>query len=77
MIPNSEESWKLIRLKGVSRHGKNRIREWGDLWWIVEGATTVRFADGLHLGVLSQKDFKLEKSFRWVRLQGDPDFEII
>lgn len=73
----SESTWKLIRLKGKTAKGKNRVREWGDLWWITAGPRPVQFADGLHVAILAQKDFKMDKTFRWIRLQGDIDFDII
>ena len=35
MIINQSDAGKWIRLKGISGHGKNRIREHGDLWLVV------------------------------------------
>ena len=32
---NQSDAVKWIRLKGKSGHGKNRIREHGDLWLVV------------------------------------------
>ena len=34
MIDKTHEG-KWVRLKGISGHGKNRIREHGDLWLVV------------------------------------------
>ena len=66
----------LIKLVGISRHGKNRIKEHGSTW-LVE-----LVKDG-RLGLCSLRDTFTCKGIpampegRWVRLSSDENFEII
>ena len=68
---------KWVRLKGISGHGKNRIREHGDVWLVkVIGHRETRV-------MLRSKDktFKAgsENHFdgRWIDVPTDKNFEVI
>ncbi len=73
-IKKSHEG-KWIRLKGISGHGKNRIREHGDIWLVV-------FVDGSKVMLRSRhKTFKIGGEFhhdgRWISSSTDKNFEIV
>lgn len=55
----------IVKLKGVSRHGKNRVREQGEFWHIVE----IRDSR-MHLHDLADNG-----NWRWVDISDDKDFE--
>lgn len=65
-----------MTLRGVSLKGKNRIREFGSEWELVE----VMAGNGSHLTdqvlVVATSDTRLN-SLRWIKKTNDPDFEII
>ena len=71
---------KKIKLKGISRHGKNRVREQGELWRIVGESDSVHFrtsAPGPFLLLESESSEGPHGPWtRWVSLQRDPDFMI-
>ena len=72
---NKTHEGKWIRLKGISGHGKNRIREHGDLW-------LVESVDGSKIHLRSRnKTFKAGgKMFhdgRWISNSTDKNFEIV
>ena len=59
----------LVRLSGVSRHGKNRIRENGDMWRVLnvkDNSICVR-------PVLLER----RENWRWVDLSNDEHMEIV
>ena len=59
----------LVRLSGVSRHGKNRIRENGDMWRVLnvkDNSICVR-------PVLLER----KENWRWVDLSNDEHMEIV
>ena len=58
----------IVRLKGLSRHGKNRVREQGDLWEVMgppiqDGRVLVRCLEDA-------------KEKRWVHPVFDKDFDV-
>lgn len=59
----------LIRLKGKSRHGKNRIQQHGTEWEIQEM--------GSNRGDPNKMLVSTGKDLRWVDLPHDADFEIV
>ena len=73
MINNTHEG-KWIRLKGISGHGKNRIREHGDLWFVISVHESK-----IHLRSRN-KTFKcggvLWHDGRWISSSTDKNFEI-
>ena len=75
MIVNKSDTGKWIRLKGISGHGKNRIREHGDIWLVVH-------VDGSRVMLRSRhKTFKaggeLWHDGRWISSSTDKNFEIV
>ena len=67
----------VITLKGSSRHGKNRIREKGTAWRVVNVVDSVSFstpAPGPFMLLVSEGPVN---DARWVSLHSDPHFEII
>ena len=69
-----------VTLKGRSRHGKNRINQFGDSFTIVDVRDTI--ATTAHRGCMGPFAFlnadqpNLLEGSRWISLRDDPDFEI-
>ena len=66
----------VITLKGLSRHGKNRIREKGAEWKVSDVREKVSFntpAPGPFMLLVSQSS----SDARWVSVRNDPNFEIV
>ena len=63
-----------VRLKGINRHGKNRVRENGEWWEII-------MVDGGASSILSTKICVEPKSgsgnWRWIDIPEDRDMEIV
>ena len=65
----------VITLKGLSRHGKNRIREKGAEWKVSDVRENVSFntaAPGPFMLLVSESS----NDARWVSVRNDPNFEI-
>ena len=60
---------KIITLTGISKKGRERIKQHGDQWVVME----VR---GPHMLVKSVNRFP-DGDFRWVAVTGDLNFEIV
>jgi|TARA_A100001518_G_C1223728_1_gene69789 hypothetical protein len=65
-----------VKLKGKSKHGKNRIQQFGGDFWVSEvrdrlQTTTHKNLPGPFLMVFSETGDN-----RWVALNDDPDFEV-
>ena len=66
----------LMRLAGKTRHGKNRIRENGDMWRVIT-------VDGGDSSILTTKvcvrPMNLERrdEWRWIDLPSDEHMEIV
>jgi hypothetical protein len=65
----------VIILKPISKHGKDRIHQYGERWIVKSVMGNVMFDDrsGLWLGLMSEDG----RDFRWVRSQEDKNFIII
>jgi len=66
---------KKVKLVGKSRHGKNRVREQGELWQVVNEKSNINFrtnAPGPFLLIQSESS----DNIRWVSIHGDPDFVV-
>tara|TARA_Y100000310_G_scaffold314491_1_gene363907 strand:- start:1618 stop:1866 length:249 start_codon:yes stop_codon:yes gene_type:complete len=78
MIRSSDEH-KWIRLKGISGHGKNRIREHGDLWFVV--MVSPDHAPGRAMLRSSNMTFKFKNEMcfdsRWIEMTDDKNFEVV
>ena len=63
-----------LMLRGITRHGKNRIRENGDMWEILA-------VDGQNSSILATKVSLMPLSgtgnWRWVDVPDDRDMEIV
>ena len=65
-----------VRLSGITRHGKNRIRENGDMWQVIN-------VDGAESSLLVTKicviplDVSRRSEWRWIDLPEDRDMEIV
>ena len=70
---NKSDEGKFIRLKGVSGHGKNRIRQHGDVWLIVKVEKNKAMLRSLNT------TFKvggvMHHDGRWIDVDADPDFD--
>lgn len=64
---------QIIKLRGKTQKGKNRIRELGEEWVIVLLRNRVLFSNELNW-MLIQPVLNPEKS-RWIKQQNDNDFE--
>jgi len=64
-------------LKGKSQKGKNRVREFGDTWIVLQESDTVLFSDkkGPWFFVAYERD--MFRSQRWIHKTEDIDFEIL
>ena len=66
----------LMRLVGKTRHGKNRIRENGDMWRVIT-------VDGQDSSILTTKicvrpmDLDRRDNWRWIDLPSDEHMEIV
>ena len=69
-----------IKLKGISRHGKNRINQHGDKWEVdalgtFNGEPAVRCRSENKTFCVGFKTIK-QRDARWVHLKNDKDFVI-
>jgi len=65
----------ILILSGKTKHGKNRVREQGELWKVVRITTGLphsRFPIGTPIAELQTLD---KKHWRLVSLSGDTDFD--
>lgn len=63
----------MIKLVGKSLKGKNRIREHGELWEILEKRDFVMCLNGPGLSIKSAKTGDI----RWISVTDDGDFMIV
>ncbi len=72
---NKSHEGKWVRLKGISGHGKNRIREHGDVWLVQMVWINKIMLRSKDLTFKSGKDMIFDG--RWVNIPTDKNFEII
>ena len=64
----------IVKLFGKTRHGKNRIRENGDMWEVIQ-------VDGQDSSILPTKvcvaPLSGSGNWRWIDLVDDRDMEIV
>ena len=65
-----------VKLKGKSKHGKNRIQQFGEDFWVSDirdriHTTTHKSLPGPFLMVFSETG-----DSRWIAVNDDPDFKI-
>tara|TARA_Y100000034_G_scaffold28084_1_gene33734 strand:+ start:146 stop:385 length:240 start_codon:yes stop_codon:yes gene_type:complete len=75
MMINKTHEGKWVRLKGISGHGKNRIREHGDVWLVQTVWINKIMLRSKDLTFKSGKDMIFDG--RWVSIPIDKNFEII
>jgi hypothetical protein len=65
-----------IKLKPISKHGKDRVNQFGKLWILKSVVDKVGFDErkGPWLGLTDSGN---KKDFRWVKLNQDKNFEIV
>jgi len=65
---------KTIKLKGISKHGKDRINQYGENWKIEQVVDKVAFSTeiGPWYGISSE----VKNDFRWIHSNNDKDFKI-
>lgn len=62
-----------VRLEGISLKGKNKVREHGELWLVLQTRTNVVCLNG---GTGYYLEAIGDKSTRWVAVKNDTDFKI-
>ena len=66
-----------IQLKGKSKHGKNRIQQFGTEFWISEIRDRIQTTKHRSLPGPFAMVFSPTGDHRWIALKNDPDFEIM
>lgn len=69
----SDNTGARVTLKGTSQHGKNRVREHGSDWELIELRRSVPALDGGGGAFLKSPR---TGDLRWVKLENDPNFEV-
>jgi len=65
----------FVRLKGISRHGKNRINQHGDVWEVIDEQLRQLLLQSLE-ETEGPKHNKV-KDMRWISATEDRNFEIV
>ena len=65
-----------ILLKGTSKHGKNRIQQFGKEWWISDVRDRIQTTKHKNLPGPFLMVFSETGDNRWIAQQNDPDFGI-
>ena len=66
-----------IELKGKTKHGKNRIQQFGSEFWVSEIRNSIHTTK--HTGVAGPfaMVFSPTGDHRWIAVDNDPDFEVL
>ena len=66
-----------IELKGKTKHGKNRIQQFGSEFWVREIRNSIHTTK--HTGVAGPfaRVFSPTGDNRWIAIKDDPDFEVL
>tara|TARA_R100001086_G_scaffold71019_1_gene34053 strand:+ start:271 stop:525 length:255 start_codon:yes stop_codon:yes gene_type:complete len=75
MTINQSDSGKWVRLKGKSGHGKNRIREHGNLWLVAHVDTNKVWLRSRDKTFRAGGDMHHDN--RWIDQGVDKNFEIV
>jgi hypothetical protein len=64
-----------VKLKGKTKHGKNRVREQGHTWLVVKVKSGLVFAEDMNkeFALLSAEN-RPDEHWRWVALKEDKNF---
>jgi hypothetical protein len=76
-LPLGPNVGKTVKLAGITRHGKNRIHEKGDMWKVTGETDKVSFKTPAPGPFLLLEALGSVRDERWVSLHGDPNFEIV
>ena len=66
-----------IELKGRSKHGKNRIQQFGSEFWVSEIRNSLHTTTHAGMPGPFAMVFRPTGDHRWIAVQGDPDFEVV
>ena len=69
------EVGKKVRLTGITRHGKNRVREQGDIWEVTRLSPTVAFKTNAP-GPFMLLQATTTINMRWVSTVDDDNFSV-
>lgn len=69
----------MIKLKGKTQKGKNRVREHGENWEVIRECDSVIFSNepGPWGFIVPEGQDRADKGSRWINLRDDKDFEIL
>ena len=65
-----------LKLTGKTRHGRNRIAQFGDRWTVIERRESVHCLDGLPGMLIEPVQETPTDAWRWVAETNDRDFTI-
>lgn len=72
-----KDNMTTVRLQGITRHGKNRINQHGDVWEVVNCSGKFQGQSAMELKSL-HKTFRVggesHHDGRWVLIKDDPNF---
>lgn len=71
------EPGNQVKLKGKSKHGKNRIQRFGEDFWISEVRDRIHTTAHKNLPGPFLMVFSKTGDHRWVALSDDPDFDVV
>ena len=71
------EPGNRVKLRGKSKHGKNRIQRFGEDFWISEVRDRIQPTAHKNLPGPFLMVFSETGDHRWVALSDDPDFDIV
>ena len=70
----------IIRLRGKTAKGKNRITKYGELWFVLAETNTLLFSGNINgpwIFVTPSGRMMNDPAARWIHELSDVDFEII
>ncbi len=69
----------MIKLSGITKKGRQRVKQHGEMWRVLEVRDTVIFSSerGPWMLVAPGGHDKTSNSIRWVHVSADEDFAVI
>ena len=67
----------FIKIKGVSKHGKNRIQQFGTDFVVSEIRDSIQTTKHKNLSGPFAMVFSPTGDHRWIAVKNDPDFEVV
>ena len=71
------EPGNQVKLRGKSKHGKNRIQRFGEDFWISEVRDRIHTTAHKNLPGPFMMVFSKTGDHRWIALSDDPDFDVV